>query len=179
MAEQIQLYDRVFVRTRCRSGVVVCINYVDGFVESLEVAMDGYATEDGRFHGGETIRCSVSDLSASNPMSVMLSGPPVDMDWGAAFNPRVMTPLANKTEIRADRVHLTPDERAKLKEDLRNHYAEIVPSSTRCQSLIEVPCPDCNGTGEYVGLNVVETCKACDGRKVGKTVTPPKKSEEN
>lgn len=23
------------------------------------------------------------------------------------------------------------------------------------------PCPECNGTGEYVGLNVVEPCRAC------------------
>ena len=25
-------------------------------------------------------------------------------------------------------------------------------------------CPDCSGTGQYVGLNVVETCAKCGGR---------------
>jgi hypothetical protein len=27
-------------------------------------------------------------------------------------------------------------------------------------------CPACEGRGEYVGLNVAETCKVCGGRKV-------------
>lgn len=26
-------------------------------------------------------------------------------------------------------------------------------------------CPECNGTGEYRGLNVVEPCRACGGKK--------------
>lgn len=26
------------------------------------------------------------------------------------------------------------------------------------------PCPDCGGTGKYVGLNVVEPCAKCKGR---------------
>ena len=29
-----------------------------------------------------------------------------------------------------------------------------------------VPCPDCNGRGEYVGLLRVEKCRTCGGRKV-------------
>jgi DnaJ-class molecular chaperone len=27
-------------------------------------------------------------------------------------------------------------------------------------------CPDCGGTGKYVGLNLVETCQACNGTGV-------------
>lgn len=27
-------------------------------------------------------------------------------------------------------------------------------------------CPECNGTGEYRGLNVVEPCKACGGKQI-------------
>jgi len=31
---------------------------------------------------------------------------------------------------------------------------------------LETVCPDCRGSGRYVGLSVVETCHACGGRKV-------------
>lgn len=31
---------------------------------------------------------------------------------------------------------------------------------------LEKVCPDCRGSGQYVGLSVVETCHACGGRKV-------------
>ena len=27
-------------------------------------------------------------------------------------------------------------------------------------------CPSCRGTGQYVGLSEVETCKVCGGRKL-------------
>jgi hypothetical protein len=27
-------------------------------------------------------------------------------------------------------------------------------------------CPDCGGSGKYVGLHAVETCRRCGGRKV-------------
>jgi hypothetical protein len=30
----------------------------------------------------------------------------------------------------------------------------------------ERPCPDCRGTGEYVGFTVVEPCRACGGSGV-------------
>jgi RecJ-like exonuclease len=26
------------------------------------------------------------------------------------------------------------------------------------------PCPDCRGAGTYIGLAVVEACRACEGR---------------
>ena len=29
-----------------------------------------------------------------------------------------------------------------------------------------VPCPDCKGSGEYVGLQQVEVCRTCAGRTV-------------
>jgi hypothetical protein len=29
-----------------------------------------------------------------------------------------------------------------------------------------IPCPDCNGRGEYVGLQHVEKCRPCGGRIV-------------
>ena len=28
------------------------------------------------------------------------------------------------------------------------------------------PCPDCGGSGKYIGLNSVETCKGCGGSRV-------------
>lgn len=31
-------------------------------------------------------------------------------------------------------------------------------------ALEEISCPDCNGTGKYVGLNTVEDCSRCNGR---------------
>jgi hypothetical protein len=29
----------------------------------------------------------------------------------------------------------------------------------------ELPCPECGGSGSYVGLSAVETCRRCGGRK--------------
>lgn len=33
-------------------------------------------------------------------------------------------------------------------------------------------CPDCNGTGKYVGLTATEPCRACAGTGIGRTFTP-------
>lgn len=27
------------------------------------------------------------------------------------------------------------------------------------------PCPECNGTGEYIGLTTVEACRCCGGKR--------------
>ena len=31
---------------------------------------------------------------------------------------------------------------------------------------VTTPCPDCKGSGEYIGLVAIETCQTCKGKKV-------------
>lgn len=82
---------------------------------------------------------------------------------------------------------LSPEERAKLKEEFRREWEggekseirlmpglpwprfETPPADPNAVIHIKVPCQDCNGSGQYVGLNEVETCRTCNGKKV---VTP-------
>src|SRR5258708_3257642 len=43
-------------------------------------------------------------------------------------------------------------------------HAEILITVRRAK--LERECPDCRGSGKYVGLSEVETCHVCGGRKV-------------
>jgi hypothetical protein len=53
--------------------------------------------------------------------------------------------------------------------------AHILPDRDKCSSELghfemldlphKIPCPDCKGSGTYVGLSVVESCRRCGGNK--------------
>ncbi|MGH7201267.1 MAG: response regulator, partial [Planctomycetaceae bacterium] len=40
---------------------------------------------------------------------------------------------------------------------------ELLRSIERAINSRRGPCPQCKGTGQYVGLNVIEACDACNG----------------
>jgi len=53
--------------------------------------------------------------------------------------------------------------------------AHILPDRDKCSSEkghfemvvlpLKIPCPDCKGSGTYVGLSVIEECRRCRGTK--------------
>lgn len=102
--------------------------------------------------------------SPRQQMRILIQRDPRSTDWIARFKDdpnchyRSASPEAALNGLLRRNPHKLPP-----------HYGVAEVESNYWKGLIEAvvfaktPCPDCNGTGKYVGLNVIEACATCAG----------------
>jgi hypothetical protein len=91
--------------------------------------------------------------------------------WTASFDGVPQVAFGGMTAIGAVRRLLEGSEASHGTYTVEHHSdrasSEQIPASVIWDPPeLLVPCPDCNGRGEYVGLLHVEKCRTCGGRTV-------------
>lgn len=81
----------------------------------------------------------------------------------------VMTLLANINKPKGRRAFEAADfnpfaKREKSKGSIHD-FKSLLPRQSQNGSPVRTPCPECGGTGLYQGLNAVEQCGLCHGRR--------------
>jgi hypothetical protein len=116
-----------------------------------------------RLSWGENGVLSESDHSAYLTARPNLSAPEKLFDHKFAWDQAQISGLRSARLLEnSPAKHLTLEDFEPDLEECRLNRVEIVLKDHWIEQSRE-PCPDCGGTGKYVGLNLIETCVSCRG----------------